>query len=171
LRSMGVPDWRIRFSSAQPGTLYSNPVPIELERIATPNLSGPSRPSWRQSELDAGRELAVGFRPQVSFKEGLEVPYGTRGSVRPDYYGALDSRSIEIKNYDLSNMAGQSRLVDVITAQAQQRAQHLPGGTLQSVVIDVRGQSVSREELRQLIERIVSQSNGTLRPSDITVKR
>jgi hypothetical protein len=41
LRGIGVPDWRIRLTSPQPGTLYSNPVPVELERIAAPSLSGP----------------------------------------------------------------------------------------------------------------------------------
>ena len=40
LRGLGVPDWNIRFASVKPGVFYSNPVPLEFERIGQ-ELSGP----------------------------------------------------------------------------------------------------------------------------------
>jgi len=39
------------------------------------------RPSWRQSELDVQKSYPD-YEPQKSFKNGQEVPYGTRGSTR-----------------------------------------------------------------------------------------
>lgn len=40
------------------------------------------RPSWRASELDVGARIeGQRYRAQVSFKDGAEVPYGTKGSV------------------------------------------------------------------------------------------
>ena len=48
------------------------------------------RPSWRQSEKDAAKDFSE-YKPQVSYKKMSDgtiqqVPYGTKGSVRPDYY-------------------------------------------------------------------------------------
>ncbi|PHM63337.1 DUF637 domain-containing protein [Xenorhabdus ishibashii] len=43
------------------------------------------RPGHKQSEIDVGKDLGSGWRGQVSFKDGKEVPYGTKGSVRPDW--------------------------------------------------------------------------------------
>ncbi|WP_198406337.1 LysM peptidoglycan-binding domain-containing protein [Delftia acidovorans] len=33
LQQMGAPDWNIRLATPKPGTLYSNPLPLRLERI------------------------------------------------------------------------------------------------------------------------------------------
>ncbi len=55
-----------------------------------------TRPSWRQSEIDVGKEYP-GYRDQVSFKEGNEVSHGTKNSSRPDFY--IDGHSLEVKNY------------------------------------------------------------------------
>lgn len=44
------------------------------------------QPSRRQSEVDVGTKLeGQGYRPQVSYKGGDEVPYGRKGSDRPEY--------------------------------------------------------------------------------------
>ncbi|AHG65587.1 putative filamentous hemagglutinin / adhesin [Advenella mimigardefordensis DPN7] len=59
------------------------------------------RPSHRESEIAIGKDLGEGWRPQVSFKDGKEVPYGTKGSVRPDWCLG-NVCSIEVKNYDLA---------------------------------------------------------------------
>jgi len=40
-------------------------------------IEKPNRPSWRQSEIDAGKDY-VGYDAQKSFKDGKEVPYGTK---------------------------------------------------------------------------------------------
>jgi hypothetical protein len=130
-------------------------------------IKGPmERPTWRQSELDVGKSLRdQGFEPQKSFKNGKEVPYGTKGSSRPEYY--KPGTSVEVKNYNIETPQGRNALVNNVTKQAQQRASNLPPGTTQEVHIDVRGQNVPRSELQQLTNDIVSKSNGTLTPNDI----
>lgn len=134
-------------------------------------LRGPQqRPTWRQSEIDIGKRLQnQNFEPQKSFKNGQEVPYGTKGSTRPEYY--KPGTSVEVKNYNLQTPQGRNSLVNNVTKQAQHRAANLPPGTTQEVHLDVRGQNVSRSDLQQLTNDIVSKSNGTLKPGDIKVIR
>ena len=69
----------------------------------------PKRPSWRQSELDVQKEYPD-YEPQKSFKDGVEVPYGTKGSTRPELYKS--GHSIEVKNYNVETTTGQSNLVN-----------------------------------------------------------
>ncbi|WP_197096689.1 SIMPL domain-containing protein, partial [Paraclostridium sordellii] len=57
------------------------------------------RPSWRQSEIDVQAEFPD-YKPQKSFIDGKEVPYGTKGSSRPDFY--KKGTSIEVKNYKIT---------------------------------------------------------------------
>ena len=128
------------------------------------------RPTWRQSEIDVGYPLkSQGYRPQVSFKNGVEVPYGTKGSVRPEFY--KDGSSIEVKNYNLETAKGRNRLVGNVSEQAKSRASNLPSGTLQEIHLDVRGQNVSRIDLNKVIEQIVKNSNGALKADNIKVIR
>jgi hypothetical protein len=139
---------------------------LDLNRTARAVL----RPSWRDSELDVGDRLeGQGFRPQVSFQNGQEVPYGTRGSSRPEYY--TPGSSIEVKNYNVESARGRASLIRSISRQAIERAGNLPAGTSQSVLIDVRGQNISRNDMNAMINRIVQRSNGALQRSDINVMR
>lgn len=113
------------------------------------------RPSWRQSEKDVSAANSD-YETQKSFKNGEEVPYGTKGSVRPDNY--KEGASIEVKNYDVTTLGGRNRLVDNITKQVEQRIEHLPVNTSQKVVIDVRGQNVSNDILREIRDSIVNKT-------------
>jgi hypothetical protein len=131
-----------------------------------------SRPSWRQSELDVGNRLQPGsYRSQVSFKNGVEVPYGTKGSTRPDYFASGRNGSVEVKNYNVETALGRDRLVTNVTQQAIYRATHLPSGSSQTVYLDVRGQNVSRQQLNDMIDSMVKRSNGTLFHQDIMIMR
>lgn len=127
------------------------------------------RPSWRQSERDAGDRLGEGYSDQRSYKDGQEVPYGTKGSTRPDW--SRPGESIEVKNYDLQSRAGQDRLVRNVTEQARHRAQHMPEGTVQKVVIDARGQNVSRATLENVAERLSQGSDGIISVDNISIVR
>ncbi|WP_420841908.1 RHS repeat domain-containing protein [Fimbriiglobus ruber] len=136
---------------------------------AAARVSG-ERPSWRQSEIDVGKQLeGQGFEGQKSFLNGKEVPYGTKGSSRPEYY--KPGTSVEVKNYEVTSAEGRNNLVKNVTDQAKERLGNLPSGTAQKVVLDVRGQKVSREVLDTLVEDIVKQSNGTLKNENITILR
>jgi hypothetical protein len=98
-----------------------------------------------------------------------EVPYGTKGSTRPDVY--TPGESIDIKNYNLTNSTGQSNLVRDVVAQAQTRAQILPSSDVQRLIVDVRGQSVSTATLNAISQRIVTNSNGIFNAQSITFWR
>ncbi|MBA2871432.1 uncharacterized protein YukE [Anoxybacillus calidus] len=116
-----------------------------------------ARPSWRQSEIDIGKEYP-GYRDQVSFKDGVEVQHGTKHSSRPDFY--IKGHSIEVKNYNLTTSSGRSNLVRNVSKQINKRINDLPSGTKQTVIIDVRGQNTSRDVLRDVRNRINEITNG-----------
>ncbi|MDR7378434.1 filamentous hemagglutinin [Rhodoferax ferrireducens] len=127
-----------------------------------------ARPTPKQSEIDVGADLPIGARAQISYKNGREVNYGTAGSVRPDWcIGTVCS--VEVKNYNINTNS--SGLVSNVAEQSVQRAQNLPQGMTQTVVIDVRGQTVTAQQELTIRQAIVQKSNGAISPSDITFKR
>ena len=98
------------------------------------------RPSWMDTELELGIELEnQGFEPQVAFFNGDRV-VGRRmiGCVIPDFY--KPGISIDAKNYNIESVQNRSNLIRNIAAQYWQRVIHLPWGTRQGVIIDLRGQ-------------------------------
>lgn len=118
-----------------------------------------ARPSWRESEIAAEKEFKD-FIPQKSFLNGEEVPYGTKGSVRPDLYKT--AFSIDVKNYNLSSKQGQSRLKNNIVNQYKERIRNLPTETKQMVLIDVRGQDIDDKILEKLYTDIQIETNGKM---------
>lgn len=102
---------------------------------------------------------------QTSYLNGKIVPYGTRGSVRPDLT-VCGEISCEVKSYDLS--ASYSRLVRNISTQAIKRSNHLPEGMVQNIYIDITGQSVSREMRFDIQDEIVRRTNGVVSAGNIT---
>jgi filamentous hemagglutinin len=125
------------------------------------------RPTPRQSEIDVGMDLPPGARPQVSFKNGQEAPYGTSGSVRPDYCLG-NVCSVEVKNYNIATNS--NGLVSNVSQQAIDRAANLPPGMTQTVVIDIRGQTVTTQQLDAIRLQIVQRSNGAVSPNNIRFK-
>ncbi|QCX49532.1 hemagglutinin repeat-containing protein [Ralstonia pseudosolanacearum] len=126
------------------------------------------RPTPSQSEKDVGTGLGSDYRPQVSYKDGQEVPYATKGSVRPDWCNTT-SCSVEVKNYNIANNS--SGLIKNVADQAIQRQENLPAGMEQQVVIDVRGQTVTAQQEDTIVKGIVSRSNGIIKPDAIEFRR
>ncbi|WP_323666810.1 DUF637 domain-containing protein [Pectobacterium punjabense] len=125
------------------------------------------RPSWRKSETDIGKNLGEGWREQISFKGGKEVPYGTSGSVRPDWcLGTICS--IEVKNYNLAT--NQNGLINIVSKQAIERKANLPAGMRQEVIIDIRGQTLTTQQRAVIRKSIAEKSNGSINPSSIRFK-
>ncbi|WP_189493908.1 hypothetical protein, partial [Formosimonas limnophila] len=124
-----------------------------------------TRPTPRQSEIDVGNTLPEGTRSQVSYLNGQEVPYGTRGSVRPDFCVG-NSCSIEVKNYNVQT--NQNGLVNNVVQQAFDRANNLPTTMTQTVTIDVRGQTLTPAIKQSIIDGIYKKSNGIILPNQIT---
>lgn len=129
---------------------------------------GNSRPSPRQSELDVQSDLGSGHNPQVSYKNGQEVPYSTPGSVRPDISTVDRTISYEVKNYNIENNS--NGLINNVANQAIQRAVNLPEGMQQQVVIDIRGQTASPAQRTAIVQGIVQKSNGIISPLNIQFK-
>lgn len=130
---------------------------LTMAMVETKGRGKGIRPSWRQSEIDVEKDFPE-YNAQKSFKDGKEVPYGEKGSSRPDLYQT--GHSIEVKNYKISTSSGRSRLVNNVSKQVEKRLSDLPNGTKQSVLIDIRGQNVSDEILDGLYEKIMNKTNG-----------
>jgi filamentous hemagglutinin len=127
-----------------------------------------TRPTFQQSEFDVGTDLGDGYTPQVSYLNGEVVPYGTPGSVRPDFVATDGTASFEVKNYNIAtNSTG---LVNNVAQQAIQRATNLPDGMQQQVVIDIRGQTVTPQQEIAIQQAIALKSNGIINPSSILFK-
>ena len=128
------------------------------KRVEKPkSIDNTRRPSWRQSEIDVGKDYP-GYRDQVSFKQGNEVSHGAKNSSRPDFYNI--GHSIEVKNYKVTTSSGRSNLIRNVAKQINKRISDLPEKTKQSVIIDVRGQNVSRDILRNIKQKINERTNG-----------
>ncbi|EEO3716484.1 hypothetical protein ISM54_003049 [Listeria monocytogenes] len=115
----------------------------------------PKRPNWRQSEIDAELDYK-GYDSQKSFLNGEEVPYGTKGSSRPELY--KQGHSIEVKNYNVQTSSGQNNLIYNVSKQIKERLTNLPPGTEQTILIDVRGQNVSNDILKNIRSKILDKS-------------
>ncbi|AOP16108.1 hypothetical protein ETA57_15595 [Bacillus licheniformis] len=126
-------------------------------KLNVKNPDVPKRPTWRQSEVDVGKDYPD-YSAQKSFIDGKEVPYGKKGSSRPDFY--KKGHSIEVKNYKITTPSGRSRLVNNVSKQVEKRLTDLPNNTKQTVIIDIRGQSVSEEIMDDLYDRIMKKTNG-----------
>ncbi|BCN07541.1 hypothetical protein RPSB_46780 (plasmid) [Ralstonia solanacearum] len=126
------------------------------------------RPTPRQSENDAGAGLGPDYKPQVSYKDGEVVPYGSKGSVRPDWCNGTTC-SIEVKNYNIATNS--SGLIKNVADQAIQRQANLPAGMEQQIVIDVRGQTMTAQQEDAIVKGIVSRSKGAIKPDAIEFRR
>ena len=134
-------------------------VDVEVPKVnkeQIPRNIEESRPTWRQSELDVGKDYE-GYDAQKSFINGEEVPYGTKGSVRPEFY--KNGHSVEVKNYNVETSSGRNSLINNVSSQIKKRLTNLPEGTEQTVVIDVRGQEYNLEILRDIKNKIIEKSD------------
>ena len=118
---------------------------------AADDLAPNSRVSPRQSEIDVN-DLNPNHRPQVSFNNGREVPYGSLGSVRPDNFRL--GEALEVKNYDLLSASNRASLYNTIHRQYLQRKSNLPKGTHQRIIIDIRGQNIPESILMRVRNNI-----------------
>ena len=118
-----------------------------------------NRPSWSDSE-STGKVLFSEYKSQHSFKNTINVEYGTKGSVRPDEFSKVHNNSIDVKNYNLMSNNGITSLGRNIVKQYGQRVSQLPLGTKQSVLVDIRGQQVDRQALSKLDFYVKSRTNS-----------
>ena len=60
-------------------------------------------------------------------------------------------------------------MVKTIVEQYEKRKNELPIGTRQNIVIDARGQGITSIQEKEIIQKIIDKSNGTIKKSDITI--
>ena len=126
------------------------PKTAELPSVKPIEVPVTERPTWTQFELDALD--GTSYKPQTSFKDGAEVKYGTKASVRPEGY--KKGASIEVKNHTVSDKKGINSLVNNISKQINKRSLNLPEVTSQNIVINVRGQKVTGKAMKDIVDKI-----------------
>lgn len=166
----------VREGTEEAGERVTREAGEELSETAARNadetIPAP-RPSWQASELRVADDLAEqGYEAQRSFIGGQPARYGQKGSSRPDFVAPNPAgpgvRTVEVKNYVVGSAAGRSRLVRNIAAQSAKGERNLPAGSVQSFVMDIRGQTISRDQLADLVDAIVARSGGRLSVSDVS---
>lgn len=124
------------------------------------------RPSWHQSEKDLqfffrqlgmpGQKTFLASQPAkwVKRADGRHVP--PRGSVIPDINPA--DAMVEVKNYNIQNQQALIRnLQQQIGRRMQQGPKDAAGNPLeQKVILDMRGQQATLDQLKQLARRVAS---------------
>ena len=140
-------------------------IPMTVDNLQMFAEKPKARPTWKQSEIDVGKQFPD-YSNQKSYLNGQEVPYGTKGSVRPEYYN--NNHSVEVKNYNLENKNGKYNLVNNVKKQVEQRVQNLPSGSRQTIFVDIRGQKVSDDTLNYVFDTI---NNKTSVDVEVIFKR
>jgi RHS repeat-associated protein len=118
------------------------------------------RPTWQQSEQDI---VTSDYQQQVSFSNGKVVGNLTKGSVRPEGYKR--GASIEVKNYRFSTENGIKSMINNVVKQVRQRNANLPKGTVQNVVLDIRGQDLSVKQMQTIRQRLLTQAGNNVNVS------
>ena len=92
---------------------------------------------WRKAELRALNEQ--GGYEQLSYLNGKQVPFGTKGATRPDVVRFLGDHieAVEVKSYNLAESSCRNTLYRELVREITDRKLHLPSGSTQSIVLDV----------------------------------
>ena len=120
-------------------------------------------PQHRYDPRLRGREVFAGGRP---------VPAGRRprGSTVPDLYARAPRRrpiSLEAKNVYVGDPETWEDIISRTLDQARRRAAALPRTAQQNIVIDFRGQDVTREFAEGLRRELAARSGGLIHPDRI----
>lgn len=116
-------------------------------------------PTYRQSEIDVldSTDNAV---EQISYLDGEKVSSTTLGCTRPDVVvenadGTV--HAIEVKNYNLESSTNRDNLLNELRRQVAARIEHLPTGSTQEIVLDVRGRKYSTKFLDDVVSWLQSE--------------
>lgn len=120
--------------------------------------SARSNPTPRESELKV-LERTKRAEEQISYLDGVEVPYATKGATRPDVVvknadGSI--KAIEVKNYNLASSNNRSVLYKETVREVTDRVNNLPPGSTQEIILDVRGRGFSKDVISNVVENIQS---------------
>ncbi len=159
--STAAPQPAVNLGDTQEGFTASGPAGPTILEARSNGLPTPAQ----QSEDHIGSGLGDGYTAQQSYLSRKPVPYGTAGSVRPDFASADGSVTYEVKNYNLATNS--SGLVASIASQSIARAANLPVGATQNVSIDITGQTVTVEKQDAIRTNIEQKSLGNIPKAQI----
>lgn len=133
--------------------------------------SAKSNPTPRESELKV-LERTKGAEEQISYLDGVEVSSATKGATRPDVVvknadGSI--KAIEVKNYNLASSNSRSELYRELERQVTSRANNLPAGSTQEIVLDVRGRGFSKDVIDNVVANIQSRCAPVYKDISVTV--
>lgn len=142
--------------------LYTNSSKSNETAEPTTVPDKPTRRTPTESEDDLTAPYVVdGYRTQISTitdenGEITEVPWGTKGSRRPDAadFDSDHVRVVEVKNYDVSSATGRNNLVRNIRQQTDKTLEDYGDDVEITEVIDLRGQDVTIEDMEKLTKKL-----------------
>lgn len=158
-----------RLDFAEDFELSENETDIASE-VENDEVTISDRPTPRESEITALEKY--GGEEQVSYKNGEVVPYGTPGSTRPDIVIEDENgnlTAIEVKNYDVSTPTKIDSLCKEVRRQVGERCENMPEDTNQVVVVDVRGQNLTKEQIEELKSKIKDACSDVYEDIDVDI--
>ncbi len=127
------------------------------------------RPAPLQSEMEmAHLHSSVGGQEQQGYRLGRKaVKKLERGSTRPDV--VMSGALVEVKNFSITNEKG---LIKKLKKQVDDRREHGPVDIkAQTVVIDFRGQSVTKEQAVAFTRRVAKAVDLPVRNFQVVLPR
>ena len=103
--------------------------------------------------------LTYGYDAQISTKTNENgeieiVPWGEKGSRRPDAINLEENAIVEVKNYTVTNSSGRGNLVRNIKEQTADSIRNYGDGVKITEVIDVKGQDVTVGDMEKLTKKL-----------------
>lgn len=131
------------------------------------------QPTFRQSEKTVADLTDDGIE-QVAYLDHKEVSKNILGSTRPDVVVRNPDGTVlakEVKNYNLQNSTCLHDLIYELKRQVAERIRHLPTGSTQEIVLDVRGRGYSTDFLNQVVKYIKTELADIYPDIPVTVLR
>ena len=122
--------------------------------------SSRTQPTWQESEQTVLKRTNNAEK-QIAYIDGKQVAYNTNTATRPDVVVKNKNgtvHAIEVKNYNLAEKNNRSVLLDSLEHEIADRNKHLPSGSTQEIVLDVRGRNFSKDVINnaktEILERL-----------------
>ena len=144
----------------------SDDVAVQLGKTDITSTSTVRR-TWRASEMRVAEDypMSSGFEYNKSYKivDGklTQVPHGTAGSQRPDFYNRTTNQIIEVKNYTITTQTGRNNLANNIATQYNNRKAMFPDAHIEFQV-DVFGQAYTENmlaDVKNLVKALTGNGN------------
>jgi len=118
-----------------------------------------TRPTPIQSEKDL-TPTGPGELNQPSFKSGNWVKNTVKGSVKPESFNFMTKTATEVKNFTFTPKGVNEGSIKTLVDQIISRRTHLPAGSVQNVIVDLRGQNVPASQQMHFKSTVLTQAGS-----------